>query len=189
MPRIEQVEFQDQDFRVAGLGATHYEECTFTRCQFEKADLSEITFLDCEMEDCDLSLADMRDTALRDVRFVGCKLVGVAFHDCHDFLFRVSFVDCLLHLSSFSGCMLKHTRFEDCDVREADFSQANLSKASFINSDLEGAIFEQTRLDEADLRKAYNFHIDPEQNHLKKARFSLEGLPGLLYTYNLRIEH
>jgi hypothetical protein len=43
-------------------------------------------------------------------------------------------------------------------------------------------------LKKADLRTAYNYHIDPESNKLKKAKFSLQGLPGLLDKYGIDIE-
>ncbi|MEO1448751.1 MAG: pentapeptide repeat-containing protein [Bacteroidota bacterium] len=179
--------FTDHDFRAEPLETGTYETCTFIRCQLEKADLSESAFIDCQFEDCDLSLVDVRDTALREVHFQGCKMVGLAFHNCHEFLFQVGFTDCNLHLSSFVERMLKHTRFKGCDLREVDFSQANLTKAIFDGCDLKDAIFERTNLVEADFRTARRFSIDPEMNPVKKARFSQDGLAGLLHKYQLRI--
>ncbi|OQA01530.1 MAG: hypothetical protein BWY70_00347 [Bacteroidetes bacterium ADurb.Bin408] len=46
----------------------------------------------------------------------------------------------------------------------------------------------RTNLEKADLRTAFNYIIDPELNHIKKARFSLRGISGLLAKYNIDIE-
>jgi len=45
----------------------------------------------------------------------------------------------------------------------------------------------QTVLEQADFRTALNFQIDPTVNKLRKALFSLQGLPGLLSAYQLHI--
>jgi hypothetical protein len=43
-------------------------------------------------------------------------------------------------------------------------------------------------LNGVDFTTATNFSIDPEINRLKKARFSLYGLPGLVEKYEVVIE-
>jgi len=43
-------------------------------------------------------------------------------------------------------------------------------------------------LEKADFREATNYFIDPEKNRIKKAKFSLNGLPGLLIPYDIIIE-
>jgi uncharacterized protein YjbI with pentapeptide repeats len=55
----------------------------------------------------------------------------------------------------------------------------------FENCDLAGAIFENTILERADFRTARNFSLDPEINQIKKAKFSLADLPGLLLKYDI----
>ncbi len=50
-------------------------------------------------------------------------------------------------------------------------------------------LFENTILDKTDFRTAYNFSIDPSINRMKKARFSVSGLPGLLSKYDIEIEY
>ena len=39
-----------------------------------------------------------------------------------------------------------------------------------------------------DFKTSYNYSIDPEVNSIKKAKFSLEGISGLLYKYDIVIE-
>jgi uncharacterized protein YjbI with pentapeptide repeats len=70
-----------------------------------------------------------------------------------------------------------------------DFTETDLSNASFLESDLKNALFEQTNLENADLRSASQFIIDPDKNKIKKAKFSLTGLPGLLNKYGIQISN
>jgi uncharacterized protein YjbI with pentapeptide repeats len=60
--------------------------------------------------------------------------------------------------------------------------------AVFKNCDLLNTSFMQTNLEKADFRTAINYSFDPELNKIKKAKFSLDGLPGLLMKYNIDIE-
>jgi hypothetical protein len=54
---------------------------------------------------------------------------------------------------------------------------------------LTNALFENTNLEKVDFRTSYNFTIDPENNRIKKAMFSLNTIPGLLVKYGIVIEH
>lgn len=96
--------------------------------------------------------------------------------------------NCLRRCASFAGLPLKQTDFTDCSVREAVFSKADLSGSSFTRCDLARAVFQQTNLEKTDFTTAYNFVFDPESNRMRKARFSVYGLPGLLEKYGLEIE-
>jgi uncharacterized protein YjbI with pentapeptide repeats len=79
-------------------------------------------------------------------------------------------------------------RFKKCSLQEVDFTEADLSALVFDQCDLAGAIFESTVLEKADFRTAYNYSMDPEKNRLKKARFSLSGVAGLLNKYEILLE-
>ena len=48
-------------------------------------------------------------------------------------------------------------------------------------------MFDQTILIKADLSSAKNFNIDPEMNRIKGAKFSKEGLAGLLKKYDIKV--
>ncbi len=64
----------------------------------------------------------------------------------------------------------------DVDFRETDLAQAN-----FKGTDLADSLFVATDLTEADLSQARNYRIDPSQNIVKKAKFSLPEAMSLLY--------
>ena len=70
-----------------------------------------------------------------------------------------------------------------------DFTESDLTGAIFSNCNLTKSLFDNTILEKADLRTAYNYSIDPENNRVKKAKFSVPGLPGLLDKYDLEIEN
>lgn len=133
-------------------------------------------------------MAKLGSTSFRDVRFKDCKLLGLRFDHCSDFLFSVSFENCMLNLASFYRMKIKGTKFKDCMMREADMTDADLTGIKFENCDLLKASFETSILEKADFRTAYNYSFDPELNKIKKAKFSREGLAGLLAKYDIEIE-
>jgi fluoroquinolone resistance protein len=185
---IEDEVFDKIDFTQQRIIKGEYDNCTFTGCNFSGTDLTEISFSECKMTDCNLSMAIIAKAAFKDVQFKNCKLLGLKFDECSDFLFSVSFELCVLHLSSFYKSRLKKTRFLGCNLKEVDFTEADLTSAVFENCDLTDAHFERTVLEKADLRTAFHYSIDPDINSIKGAKFSIEGIPGLLEKYKIVIE-
>jgi len=164
-----------------------YENCEFINCDFSYAHLSGIVFIACRFRDCNLSLTHLSDTGLQDVRFKECKLSGADFSKSKDFLFEVSFENCILDNAIFFKKKNKKAIFKDCSMVETDFTEADLTDCKFDNCNLNRAFFDRTVLKNADLSTAYNFTINPDSNDIKKAKFSVHGLPGLLSKYDIRI--
>ena len=52
---------------------------------------------------------------------------------------------------------------------------------------MQRAFFDHTILKNADLSTSYNFIIDPDNNDINKAKFSVHGLAGLLAKYDIVI--
>ena len=73
-------------------------------------------------------------------------------------------------------------------MQEVDFTGADLTAALLHNCDLAGAIFSNTKLQKADFRTAFNYSVNPETNDIKKAKFSLNGIAGLLDKYDIVVE-
>jgi fluoroquinolone resistance protein len=193
---IEEQTFDKIDFTQNPLGKGEYEYCTFLNCNLSYADLLEFKFVECELSDCNLSLMKLTQTALKDIKFKNCKMLGLNFGDCNEFGFAVSFDTCILDRSSFVSIAsplnkrvkLKQTVFKNSQLYEVDFTECDLSSASFENCDLAGAIFKDTILEKADFRTACNYSIDPELNRIKKAKFSRSGIAGLLDKYDVEID-
>ncbi len=170
------------------LARADYEECTFERCHFQKGFLDNQNFVDCLFVDCDLSNTNIAHTVWNNVVFKQCKMVGVQFDTSNTELLRLQFEECNLTLASFCSMALQKTDFTGSNLTQADFTEADLTEANFTNGNLHQTIFQQTQLTKANLVHAFHFSIDPTTNRLSKARFSSEGLLGLLKKYDIVVE-
>lgn len=185
---IENKDFLRENFTVKEFLKAEYENCAFTGCIFTKTDLSGIVFSECVFENCDLSMACLKSTSFRDVRLKDCKLLGLRFDECDNFLLSLHFEDCIVNFSSFYGLQLKGIIFKGCKLEQVDFAETDLKNSSFKNCDLSGANFGNTNLEGSDLHSATNFSIDPEANRVSKAKFSAQNITGLLDRYNIIIK-
>lgn len=93
-----------------------------------------------------------------------------------------------LNHSSFYRTKIKKTVFKNSQLHEVDFTECDLTSSVFDNCDLKGATFENTIIEKADFRTSFNYSIDPQINRIKKARFSLTGIAGLLDKYDIEID-
>ncbi len=164
-----------------------FENCSFKNCDFSNSNFSFNRFTDCSFTDCNLSGIKLESTRLADITFVNCKLLGIHFVETEDFMFKVYFDNCKLDYSSFMFRKMPKTIFKNTSLLGVGFGGANLSNAVFDQCDLDGAIFKETNLSGANLTTARNYIIDPEENTITQAHFSLFGLPGLLLTYDIKV--
>jgi fluoroquinolone resistance protein len=164
-----------------------YANCRFLQADFTSADLSFFEFSDCVFDHCNLSLVKCNKTAFSQVSFLHCKMLGINFEYCNEFMFTVTFDTCTLNFSSFFKRSIQKTVFKGSSLLEVDFTEADLTGADLSLCELAGAKFEHSNLEKADLRFATNYIINPEINRLKKAKFSPDGLHGLLGQYDLDI--
>lgn len=167
--------------------AKKFEECRFINCDLAYADLSHLLFIDCTFQDCNLSLSKVFKTGFQNAAFTDCKITGVNFNACNDFSLSFAFSRCILDYCVFQRKRLKNIRFSECSLEEADFAETDLTNAVFDECNLSRTIFNHTILKQADLTTAFNFSIDPEINHLAKAKFRADSLSGLLDKYDLNI--
>lgn len=184
---IEDKVFEKINYTVNGLPKAEYDNCTFKNCDLSNVNLSHITFSQCRFDNCNLSLALLGQTAFKEVTFSNCKMLGLHFEHCSDFLFEVSFDNCQLNMSVFYQRKMPKSLFNQCTLVEVDFTEANLSQAVLAGCDLSGAMFDRTNLEKADLSTAFNYVLDPEKNKIKKAKFSMPGVMGLLVKYDIKV--
>lgn len=184
---VEDQHFEQIDFTQKAWEKGDYEKCTFTDCDFSNARLTDTRFAECTFIRCNLSMVKLNQTALQDIHFKSCKLLGIDFDVCENFLFAVAFDGCTLNHASFIKMKLKNSKFENSMLQEVDFTEADLGGVAFDNCDLTRATFERTILENADFRTANHYSIDPEHNKIKKAKFSAKGLIGLLEKYGIQV--
>ncbi len=180
--------FKSINFSETVLKTADYEDCTFENCNFSNINLSSFSFTDCEFINCDLSMAKVKNTTFKEVLFKDCKILGILFNECNDFLLSFKFEHCNLSYSSFFKLKLTNQLFNNCKLDKVDFSFSNLQNAIFNECDLVNAVFYNTILEKTDFRTSIHYSLDPENNRIKNAKFSLIGIVGLLDKYNLDIE-
>lgn len=184
----ENLQFYPKDLKDSKFLVAEYDHCEFHNLFISGSDLSSAVFQDCIFQDCDLSLVKLKKTSFRKTTFKGCKMLGLRFDECHDFLLSVGFENCNLDMSIFNGVKLKKTRYVDSQLRETDFTDADLESAVFTNCNLENSTFENTNLQFANFNTSYGYKIDPELNRVKNASFSWPAASGLLTKYGINIK-
>jgi uncharacterized protein YjbI with pentapeptide repeats len=167
--------------------AAVFENCIFKNFDFSDAKFADTDFIESEFENCNFSLAKLENVGMKEVMFKQCKLTGIDFGRCKDFLFCTNFKSCILDYTSFIKKKNKKSHLIDCSAKGADFTESDFSQSLLQNCDFANAVFLNTNLNGVNISTSYNFIINPETNQLKKAKFSLEGLPGLLANYGITI--
>lgn len=164
-----------------------FQDCKFIKCDFSNSTFMNSQFIDCTFEECNLSMMKIAGCSLTNAHFMACKILGVNFSECQDFLFSVNFDNCIIDYASFFGKKMPKTTFNESSLKAVNFTRTDLKSSKFTNSNLEGAVFDGTNLSSTDFTTASHFSIDPEQNNIQKASFSVHGLLGLLSKHKLKV--
>jgi fluoroquinolone resistance protein len=179
--------FEDITYAEKVIKGQEFHDCVFKKCDFSNSEFLNNKFIDCVFEGCNLSMMKLGGSTLNNAVFKQCKILGLNFSQCQDFLFTVKFEACIVDYASFMGKKMIKTNFIKSSLKEVSFSGANLSGSVFDHTDLLGAVFNQTDLTSVNFATAFNYSLDPELNILKKAIFSIDGVTGLLSKYNIKI--
>jgi fluoroquinolone resistance protein len=171
------------------LTSSEFYDCTFVHCSFAESLFIHCRFIHCTFKQCDLSLVQVSNSAFSAVKMERSKILGVDWTRADWSSTRlgdpIGFFKCDLSHSTFIGLSLRGIHIRDCIASNVDFREADLSQADFAGTDLTESLFSKTNLTEADLSRARNYHIDPGQNILKQARFSLPEAMSLLYSLDI----
>ncbi len=136
---------------------------------------------------CDLSNISPMNSEFFDVKFTGCKAIGIDWTRALIFKDN-SFTDCLVNYSNFRFRKMQGFVLKKCEAKEVDFIETELTGANFRHTDFENATFFKTNLTKADFTGAVNYGIDVTNNILKEARFSLPEALSLLNGMDIIIE-
>lgn len=175
------------NFKETVLVKGEYENCIFKTSDFSDTDLSNVKFISCKFDYCNLSMALLGNTAFKNVTFSNSKMLGLRFDHCSQMAFEITVDNCILNHCSFYKIKLRNTVITSSHFEEADFTEADLTAVVFDKCNLQKAVFENTILEKADFTTSYNYSLDPEMNRMKKAKFSLNGIGGLLQKYHIEI--
>jgi uncharacterized protein YjbI with pentapeptide repeats len=168
------------------LSRKEFQGCTFRHGKLPESIWTGAVLEDCVFELCDLTRIAPKGIALRDVRFVECKLLGVDWKDVGPSP-RVSFEACDLRYASFAAVHLRSTAFVRSQLVEASFVDVDLEASDFDGSDLTGATFRGCALKKTDFSRARGVLLDPAANRVKDARVSLEAAVLLARSFGMRV--
>jgi uncharacterized protein YjbI with pentapeptide repeats len=165
--------FTDLDLQGSNLERKEFYRCTFQNCHLQESRWSKSRLEACVFRDCDFTRAKFAETALRDVRFEGSKLMGIDWTPVSSNP-EVAFEASNLRYSSFVGLSLRKTTFVRCTALEANFFDLDLTDADFTGTDLTGSNFRGCTLTRADFRNTVGAFLDPAHNRLKSTRVPVE---------------
>ncbi len=185
---FDQQVFEQIDFTTAPFVPGIYEDCTFKHCNLSGVDLSHTKFYSCSFDTCNLSLCKVNHTVFNEITFKHTKLLGLRFDSCNEFGLVLNFENCIIDHASFHACKIPKTLFKQCQLHGTDFTETDLSGVQFERCDLLDAVFSHSKLEKADFRTAFNYQINPTINNLKKAKFALSGISGLLTYLDITID-
>ena len=183
MHEYEGARFDDlSEGELAATGIAFY-DCVFDGCTVPEAKWTGCRFVGCRFSGCDLGLTGFADSSFRETVFEDCRLTGVDWT-------RVwrdpglppefDFERCILDFGDFSHLDLSSRKLHRCNLHEATFVRSDLREADCRGSDFSRARFSGCDLRGADFREAVNYAIDPTDNRVERARFSLPEALGLL---------
>ncbi|HAP43318.1 MAG: hypothetical protein A2087_03575 [Spirochaetes bacterium GWD1_61_31] len=193
MERLQAEEIDDQtfvklDFSELSLLGREFSACVFNDCNFTGSNLSGSTFEDCRFVGCNLSNPILENSRLIDLRFAGCKVVGLRLFTCRQLAFDLQFDACKLSVCNFSDVKMKKSKFTACQIDECYFQNSYLPEADFTASSFRNTLFSQADLQKANFRRASGYSIDPRLNNIRRAVFSVPAVLGLIDCFDIVIK-
>lgn len=183
--------FRDLEMVQAQLSANTFDECRFEGCHFNESLFQNCRFVNTTFKNCDLSLVQIPDCSFPGTRFENSKMIGINWAQAtlpeKALWDPLVFKRCALNHSTFLGVNLRKVQMRHCEAVNVDFREADLGEAAFPFTDLKESLFSASDLSGADLSQARNYQIDPSQNKLKGAKFSLPEAMSLLYSMDIEI--
>ena len=160
------------EYNDKNLESIYFDDCTFIKCDFSKSLMQNCKFTECKFVNCDLSLSSLKSCTFNDIVFENCKLIVISWSSSQE-PFEVKFDSCNISSNSFHVMDLRQMKFINSLVKDCGFEECNMEKTLFDNCDLQQTVFIKNNLKKADFRTSKNYLIDPKQNDLTKALFSL----------------
>jgi len=175
------------EYKDKKLESIYFDNCTFIKCDFSKAVFYTCKFTECTFINCDLSLCTLTSCTFNDVFFDNSKLLGVSWSNCEE-PFNVKFNSCNISQNSFHLLDLRQMKFINSLIRDSGFEECNLEKSIFDNCNLEQSVFINNNLKKSNFETSKNYLIDPKQNNLEKAQFSLPEALSFLSLLDIKIK-
>lgn len=181
--------FEGGDWAEQLIEKVSFEDCVFTDLGLEKSEFLDCSFIGCGFHAVRMNLANVKGSGFQNVRFKQSRLQGIDWQATAKGMgfLDVVFEGCAMEYGSFSRMKCGGTVFKNCRLQEIDFSEAKAGGVIFEESDLKGAVFQRTDLRKADFSKAVNYALDPSENQVRDALFSMPEAVGLLREFGVKL--
>ncbi|WP_419421259.1 pentapeptide repeat-containing protein (plasmid) [Legionella sp. D16C41] len=192
-----QNEFYSLTFSELRLENTELKNKIFENCKFEKSNFNEVKltackFVDCEFLSSNLSAAQLNNSSFSETIFADCKLMGINWTKAKWPLIRlaspIQFYRSNISYSSFYALDLKELVIEECIAHDVDFREGNFSNGNFMLTDFANSHFMHTNLNSVSFLEAINYTINPTDNDIRKAKFSVPEVLNLLHSFQIEIK-
>lgn len=190
MKYVENQKFENK--KITKLDNIQFNECIFINCSFENCECKNTQFHECTFEKSKLVRIGFVHSQMRNCSFHSCECIGLSFgnvvphgsidtviHECKNTYFKYCMFQ-VMKLVKFQGVT---NVFEQCSFHQCDLRQANFKDCQLLNSD-----FQHSNLSKADFRESYGYIIDPKDNQLKGAMFSIPEVLHLLDSFGIKID-
>ena len=184
--------FVDLDLSNRSIENVKFEYCFFTCCKFDSTTFKKCKFVDCTFKSTSMNLTNFDGSTFTETEFNQCNMKGINWTKM-SFPYIVlgspiHFTDCEISYSSFYELNLSSITLINCKAHEVDFRGTNLSNSDLSGTDFLNAQFCSTNLSHSDIRKSINYNISPTENNIRKAKFSLLEVIGLLNFCEIEID-
>ena len=103
-------------------------------------------------------------------------------------LFAMRLTGCKLLACAFPRTDLRQCRLEDCELDDCLFEEADLRGLDLSGTAFGGSRFHRCNLEEVNMIGARDFMLDPRENKLRGAHFSVDGALALLGCFGIILE-
>lgn len=169
-----------------------FDSCTFIKCKFTESIFDKCKFIDCEFDSCDMSSAKFPYSSLQKTVFSRSKLIGIDWTRIQLPIIQLTspimFYHCDMSHSNFYGLKIPEIAVESCKAHDVDFREADMSFANFSESDLSDSLFLNSNLTSSDFTDAMNYSINPTENIIRNATFSMPDAMNLLHFFEINIQ-
>jgi uncharacterized protein YjbI with pentapeptide repeats len=184
--------FDALEFRQQRIRSGSFELCKFINCDFSESEFTDCRFSDCEFKDSNLNVVKFDGTRFTSTEFKNCKVTGINWTSLNWNSVALSapfyFDACDISFSAFSALQLPELQLTRCRAHDVDFSECDLSDSDFFETDLTNTRFNRTKLDRSNFSGATSYSIDPLQNSIEGASFSLPDALSLLSPFRIKID-
>jgi len=194
---LSQEEFYDLSFEnlkldLDSIENKHFEGCKFSKSSFVETQFKSSRFVECEFKFCNLSSAQFRYSSFIDTVFDESKLLGINWTQVKwpniNLNSPIKLYRSNISHSSFFELKLRELIIEECKAHDVDFRGSDLSHGLFLATDFQGSLFMNCKLNSADFTDAINYAINPIENDIHKAKFSMPDVINLLNYFEIEIE-